>query len=138
MRIPGSRTVNKQIMKARMFLYDALRMDCVQEERHRLKLVNAMGFDGQWDDHRNFQMDFLRRNGLNPSKRFLEIGSGPLTLAIPLMQELNVGNYTGVDVRETVTNLAYLEISRAGLSGRNPRLIVANDFGAKALGDETL
>ncbi len=137
MRMPGSRTLNKYIMKTQALLHDALRMERISEERHRLALVEAMGFDGQWDDHRLFQMDFLRRNGLTGKIRFLEIGSGPLTLALPLMQELDPGNYTGGDVRESVTNLGYLEISRAGLSARNPRLIVADNFGATALGDET-
>jgi len=137
MRIPGSRTFKKYLYKTQHSFYDALQMDRVPEERHRIALINSMGFDGQWELHRTFQMDFLRRNGLTGNTRFLEIGSGPLTLAIPLMQELNPGNYTGVDVRESVTNLAYLEVSRAGLSARNPRLIVSNDFGATALGDAT-
>lgn len=137
MHIPGSRTLRKYIDRTHAFLYEILGMERIPEERHRIALVEAMGFDGQWDDHRVFQMGFLRRNGLTKNIKFLEIGSGPLTLAIPLMQELNPGNYTGVDVRESVTNLAYLEISRAGLSARNPRLIVSDNFGVTALGDET-
>ena len=137
MRMPGSRTLKKYTMKTQRLLYDALAMKRIEEEEHRLELAIAMGFDGQWDDHRTFQMAFLRRNGLTGQTRFLEIGSGPLTLAIPLMQELDPGNYTGVDVRESVTNLAYNEISRAGLAGRNPRLIVSDNFAATALGDET-
>ncbi len=137
MRLPGQRTISKLVLKAQFFLYRIFNMSRVPEEMHRRALVESMGFDGQWDDHRVFQMKFLRDNGLTKDTRFLEIGSGPLTLAIPLMQELNPGNYTGVDVRGSVTNLAYLEISKAGLAGRNPRLIVATDFGAAALADET-
>lgn len=137
MRMPGSRTVKKYTMKTQQFLYDALGMKRVEEETHRLARVVAMGFEGQWDDHRIFQMDFLRRNGLNGQTRFLEIGSGPLTLAIPIMQELDPGNYTGVDVRESVMNLAYKEIAREGLAGRNPRLIVSDNFAATVLGNET-
>ena len=137
MRFPGSRTLNTSVLKAQNVLYRRLNMSRIPEEEHRLKLVEAMGFDGQWDDHRVFQMDFLRRRGMTETSRFLEIGSGPLTLAIPLMQELAPGHYTGVDVRESVMNLAYMEIARAGVSARNPRLIVAGDFGAAALGDET-
>ncbi len=137
MHMPGRRTVCNLIMKTQVFLFDALRMERVTEERHRLALVKAMGFDGQWDDHREFQMDFLRRNGLNQKTRFLEIGSGPLTLGVPLMQELGCGNYTGVDVRERVASLGYMEIARSGLSARNPRLIVSDKFGADFLGNET-
>lgn len=137
MRMPGSRTMKKYAMRVQSSLYDAFDMRRVPEERHRLALATAMGFDGQWDNHRMFQMAFLRDNGLTGATRFLEIGSGPLTLAIPLMQELDPGNYTGVDVRENVTNLAYMEVSRAGLASRNPRLIVCDDFGQAALADET-
>lgn len=137
MRLPGSRTFAKYTLKTQAFLYDALNMERFSEEMHRRALVKAMGFDGQWQEHREFQMGFLRQNGLTAKTRFLEIGSGPLTLGIPLMQELDTGNYTGIDVRESVTNLAYLEVSRADLAGRNPRLIVSNDFGASALGNET-
>lgn len=125
------------MLKMHEALYDTLGMARVPEERHRKKLVASMGFDGQWDDHRTFQMNFLKRSGITPHSRFLEIGSGPLTLAIPLMQELEPGHYTGVDVRGSVMNLAYMEIARAGVADRNPRLIVAGDFGADALGQET-
>lgn len=137
MRMPGSRTIHKTFAGVQAFFYNTLNLEQVAEDRHRRALVEAMGFDGQWDDHRNFQMAFLRRNGLTPRTRFLEIGSGPLTLAIPLMQDLDPGHYTGVDVRDSVTNIGYMEIARAGLSARNPRLIVSDNFGATALGDET-
>jgi cyclopropane fatty-acyl-phospholipid synthase-like methyltransferase len=137
MHIPGSRTFQKYALKTKTAFYDILNMEQVPEERHRIALVKAMGFEGQWNNHRAFQMEFLRHNGLTGQTRFMEIGSGPLTLAIPLMRELDPGNYTGVDVRESVTNLAYLEISRAGVAGRNPRLIVSDDFGTAALGTET-
>lgn len=61
-------------------------MDQVIDRRDHQALVEAMGFDGQWDEHRRFQMDFLRRNGLCRTTRFLEIGFGPLTLSIPIIR----------------------------------------------------
>ncbi|SDW99021.1 Methyltransferase domain-containing protein [Ruegeria halocynthiae] len=137
MRFPGRRTIGAYSMKAQAFLYHAMKMSRVTEEMRRVNLAEAMGFDGQWDDHREFQMAFLQENGLNEQTRFLEIGSGPLTLGIPLIQLLDAGNYTGVDIRENVSNLAYNEIARAGLARKNPRLIVSDNFGASSLGDET-
>lgn len=137
MRFPGSRTIAKYKLKSQQVLFNLLGMEAVLAERRRHALVVSMGFEGQWDNHRTFQMDFLRRNGLTPETRFLEYGSGPLTLGLPLMQELAPGGYTGVDVRESVMNLAYDEIQRSGQTARNPRLIVSDDFGAKALRDET-
>ncbi|MEL6466756.1 MAG: class I SAM-dependent methyltransferase [Pseudomonadota bacterium] len=136
MRFPGGRTIAKYKLKSKKALFDVLGMDAVMEERRRQALVVSMGFEGQWDDHRAFQMDFLRRNGLTEKTRFLEYGSGPLTLGLPLMRELAPGGYTGVDVRDSVMNLAYEEVHRAGQTARNPRLIVASDFGAEALAGE--
>ncbi len=116
-------------------LFSLLAMDRVIFRREREERAIAMGFAGQWDEHQRFQMDFLRRNGLRKSHRFLEIGFGPLTLAIPLIRELDAGGYSGVDVREGVANLAYRLLAKEGLASKNPRLIVSDQFGAEFLGD---
>lgn len=137
MHFPGSRTFAKYKLRSQQRFFDLFGMEAVIDERRRRALVVSMGFEGQWDDHRVFQMDFLRRNGLTPQCRFLEYGSGPLTLGLPLMRELEPGHYTGVDVRSSVMNLAYEEVHRADQTACNPRLIVANDFGASTLGEET-
>ena len=137
MRLPGSRTLENIAVAAQERLFDATSMYRVVARREHRQLVQAMGFDGQWDEHRRFQMDFLRRNGLTSATRLLEIGFGPLTLGIPAIRELDVGNYTGVDVRESAANLAYQQIAKESLAGRNPRLIVSDSFGSKTLRDET-
>jgi hypothetical protein len=107
MRIPGSRTFHKLSAKVQGRLLSLLAIDRVIDRRERDERAIAMGFAGQWDKHQRFQMDFLRRSGMRGSHRFLEIGFGPLTLAIPLIRELGAGGYAGVDVREGVANLAY-------------------------------
>jgi ubiquinone/menaquinone biosynthesis C-methylase UbiE len=137
MRIPGSRTFAKASASLQDGLFRFLSMDRVIERREREERAVAMGFDGQWDEHQRFQMDFLRRNGLRSSTRFLEVGFGPLTLAIPLIRELDAGGYTGVDVRPQVANLAYRLLAKEGLAGKNPRLLVSDRFGAEVLGDAT-
>lgn len=137
MRVPGSRTLAKIAAAAQEGIFDSMSMDRVIARRERQQLVEAMGFDGQWDEHRRFQMDFLRNNGLTREARLLEIGFGPLTLGIPVIRELNTGNYAGVDVREGVANLAYQQIAKQGLAGKNPRLIVSESFGSETFRDET-
>ena len=137
MRIPGSRTFQKMSAKVQDGLFSLLAMDRVIDRRERNERIVAMGFAGQWDEHQRFQMDFLRRSGLRGSHRFLEIGFGPLTLAIPLIRELDAGGYTGVDVREGVANLAYRLLAKEGLAGKNPRLLVSDRVGAEALDDTT-
>ena len=137
MRIPGSRTFQKMSAKVQDGLFSLLAMDRVIDRRERNERIVAMGFAGQWDEHQRFQLDFLRRSGLRGSHRFLEIGFGPLTLAIPLIRELDAGGYTGVDVREGVANLAYRLLAKEGLAGKNPRLLVSDRFGAEELDDTT-
>jgi cyclopropane fatty-acyl-phospholipid synthase-like methyltransferase len=137
MRTPGSRTFRNLSAKTQDGLFSLLAMERVIDRRERRERTIAMGFDGQWDEHQRFQMDFLRRNGLRGVTRFLEIGFGPLTLAIPLIRELDAGGYTGVDVREGVANLAYRILAKEGLAGKNPRLLVSDRFGAESLGDAT-
>ncbi|MEO9827662.1 MAG: class I SAM-dependent methyltransferase [Paracoccaceae bacterium] len=118
------------------FCFENLRLREVEERREQAELNEAMGFAGQWHEHRRFQMEFLKQNDLNPSIRFLEIGSGPLTLGIPMIKFLNKGKYTGVDVRESVMSIAYREIAKENITGKNPTLIVSDDFGDEELGDK--
>lgn len=107
------------------------------DEKERQLLSHHMGFVHQWDEHRRFQMELLQADGLKPSSRVLEIGCGPLTLGLPLIGFLDPGKYTGIDVRPSVLDIAYAQISKAGLAAKNPRLICSRTFGAEELGAET-
>jgi methyltransferase family protein len=97
--------------------------------REKHELEDSMGFRGQLDEHRRFQIEFLREQGLTPSDRLLEIGCGPLTAGLPIINYLKPGNYTGVDIRNSVLNLGWTQIGKAGLSAKNPRLICSAAFG---------
>lgn len=116
-------------------LFSAFRMQSLLERRECRELALAMGFEGQWDEHRRFQMAFLREHGLEPGHRFLEIGSGPLTLGIPMIGYLDKGCYTGIDVRASVNDIALKQIGRNHLAGKNPRIVTSADFGATEIGE---
>ena len=92
-----------------------------------------MGFRGQYDEHRRFQIAMLKHRGLLPHHRFLEIGCGPLTGAIPVIKYLDRGNFIGVDFRPSVLNIGWPEIGYAGLSEKNPRLICSTSFGREEI-----
>ena len=101
--------------------------------REKHELEDSMGFRGQWDSHRQFQIDLLKRLGLTQSHYFLELGCGPLTAGVLVIEYLDTNRYTGVDIRSSVLNLSWREIGKANLSAKNPRLICSKSFG-----DETL
>lgn len=121
--------------RAQAWLFDATGMQGLLDERELHSLEDMMGFRGQWDEHRRFQIVELRKLGLEPSSSLLEIGCGPLTAGIPIIQYLDGDRYVGVDVRSNVLDLSWQQVGRAALSAKNPRLIRSEEFGALELGD---
>jgi SAM-dependent methyltransferase len=120
-------------LAAKGLIFDSLDLQELMDERRQRALEESMGFCGQWDEHRRFQIDFLRERGLAPSQTLLEIGCGPLTAGIPIIAYLQASNYVGVDIRSSVLNLAWGEVGISGLSGKNPRLICSSSFGSEEL-----
>lgn len=92
-----------------------------------------MGFRGQWDEHRRFQLAFLKEQGLLPTNTLLEIGCGPLTGGVPIIDFLEPGHYVGIDIRSSALDLAWGEVALARLSAKNPRLICSSSFGSTEL-----
>lgn len=76
---------------------------------------------------RAFQIDFLRARGLRPDQRVLDIGCGSLRGGIALIQYLDAGGYTGVDVRAEVLQEAQRELVREGLGWKRPTVLLARD-----------
>lgn len=116
-------------------VFSGFRIQTLLERRERKELALAMGFEGQWDEHRRFQMAFLKEHGLQPTHRFLEIGSGPLTLGIPIIEYLDKGCYTGIDVRGSVNDIALRQIAKNHLAAKNPRIVTSANFGDTEVGE---
>ncbi len=131
-----SRTRRRAKLAVKGFIFDMGRLEELVEFRRVRTLEDSMGFRGQWDEHRRFQIDFLRSRGLLPSHELLEIGCGPLTGGMPIIAYLQPNHYCGIDIRSSVLDLAWKEVGIAGLSARNPRLIHSSSFGATELRDE--
>ena len=103
-------------------------------EEHRLQRM--VGPRGVWKESRDFQIEFLRRRGLQPERSVLDIGCGPLRGGIPLVQFLNTGNYVGIDVRAEVIEEAQKQINRHSLAGKEPTILLSDDFGRGNLGQQ--
>lgn len=79
----------------------------------------------QWQMKRRFQIDFLKKHGLEPQHRLIDIGCGTLRGGIPLIRLLETGHYTGIEVRADVLELGRDELKDAGLAYKQPHLIHA-------------
>jgi cyclopropane fatty-acyl-phospholipid synthase-like methyltransferase len=119
------------------FIFDLAGLQEMLDLRDKNRLEDSMGFRGQFDEHRRFQIALLKEQGLIPSHNILEIGCGPLTGGIPIIEYLEPGNYVGVDVRSSVLDLSWKEVGKAGLSQKNPRLICSSSFGSSELSGRT-
>jgi len=76
-----------------------------------------------WSMKRRFQICFLRQMGLLPSQKLLDLGCGTLRGGIPIIDYLDHGNYTGVEVRKQVLEEGRRELIESGLSHKEPDLI---------------
>jgi len=86
-----------------------------------------------WKMKRAFQFDFLQRMGLERGQRLLDLGCGTLRGGLPLIEFLDAGHYTGVEVRADVLAEARAELAEAGLTHKSPVLVHATDLGALEL-----
>ena len=92
---------------------------------------------GYWDELQAYQFRVVTHLGLLPHHSLLDIGCGPLQGGIAFIRYLEPGRYIGVDPNPIAIEAGREEISRHGLSGKNPRLLVSRDFGDGQLAAST-
>lgn len=76
-----------------------------------------------WQMKRQFQIEFLRARGLQPGNHLLDLGCGTLRGGIPLIDFLQEGHYTGIEVRADVLAEGRRELAEAGLLAKSPTLM---------------
>lgn len=91
-----------------------------------------VGNPAHWKMKRQFQLDFLRSRGLQAQDQLMDLGCGTLRGGIPLIDFLEPGHYTGVDVRIEVIAEARKELEEEGLTHKIPELLSA-PYGLKEL-----
>lgn len=87
-----------------------------------------------WKAKRRFQIEFLRAQGLEPSHHLLDVGCGTLRGGVALIDYLDEGHYTGVEVRPEALEEGRRELAESGLEGKSPRLVQSDDLGSLSLG----
>lgn len=93
------------------------------ERRHLM-----VGPSELWRMKRDFQIQFLRSNGLKPEHYLLDIGCGTLRGGIPLIAYLLAGHYTGVESRSSVLEEGRKELHEARLLDKHPTLLMVPDI----------
>lgn len=106
------------------YLVPGMYADAIARGRHR----DIIG--GRWEETGLIQMEMLRRLGLQPQHRLLDIGCGPLRTGCQLVPFLDPGNYWGTDLSGALMATGYhqelTEADRARLPEH--QLIEDGDF----------
>jgi SAM-dependent methyltransferase len=100
-----------------------------QARRHGL-----VGRPELWQLKRDFQIAFLRAQGLEPGHVLVDVGCGTLRGGIPIIEYLDAGAYVGIDVRAEAIEEARRELRESGLEHKQPELIAAASLAAVDLG----
>ena len=103
------------------------RFDPVVREQDRLSQMT--GPSGYWDELRAYQLSFMKRMGLMPSDRLLDIACGPLQGGIAFIEYLDRSRYCGIDVCEKAVSEAYKQVLQYDLVKKNPTLVRSDSFG---------
>lgn len=83
---------------------------------------------------KKFQIDFLKTHGLKPAHRLLDYGCGVLRGGVPIIEHLNSGGYTGLDIRPQVLEEARRELKESGLEAKQPRLVESKNAAQELAG----
>jgi SAM-dependent methyltransferase len=90
---------------------------------------------GLWDEIGPEQLAYLRREGLEPRHRLLDVGCGALRGGVRCMAYLEPGHYYGVDANASLIRAGReVEMVAAGVVERAPHLRVDDTFDVGAFG----
>jgi len=84
----------------------------------------ARAIGGMWNEIGELQFQFLKRMGLKPEHRMLDIGCGTLRGGRFFIRYLGVSNYTGVDISTACIDAAKRLVEEEDLQDKQPKLIL--------------
>ena len=88
---------------------------------------------GMWDEIGSLQFDFLRRQGLAPHHRLLDLGCGTLRGGRHFICFLEPNNYCGIDISPACIDAARELVIAEGLQEKSPTLILNESKNLKFL-----
>lgn len=87
------------------------------------ELPDMVGRADQWEEHREWQFDYVTSHGLESEDRLLDVGCGPLRFGLAAIPYLHEGNYVGFDISPTVIEAGMERVEEEGLTDRRPTLL---------------
>lgn len=99
------------------------------------KNVHRGFIGGRWKQLGQLQLNFLKKHGLKPSHKLLDIGCGCLRGGIHYIKYLDKGNYYGLDVNRSLIEAGIQEIHKESLSAKQSVLLVDNQFRLDRFGE---
>lgn len=88
----------------------------------------AIGRGDEWESHGILQLEFLKRQGMLPSDRLLDVGCGPGRAARRFVPYLDTSRYVGVDIsRECLKHAEHLSIDE-GWDSKLPKFLQNGDL----------
>lgn len=114
----------------------ALVGDLLRAARARVGLARPRGEDwhrrgvgGRWDELGTLQLEFLKEQGLRPEHVLLDVGCGSLRGGVRFIDYLEPGHYWGIEKQAELLEAGRdVELSRAGVAGKEPHLRVTGLF----------
>ena len=94
-----------------------------KEKRHAL-----VGSAKRWKIKQDFQIKFLKDQGLERQDVFLDIGCGTLRGGIPIIKFLDNRNYYGIDIRKEVLKEAKKELTEENIEHKIGGLMLFSEF----------
>lgn len=89
---------------------------------------------GMWEEIGTLQFEFMVARGLKPEHYFLDVGCGALRGGAHYINYLEAGHYFGIDRSPEIIEAARnVELPKAGLVGKRPRLMVTDTFDFRPL-----
>lgn len=123
--------LNRRLKGLRRNLYGIRRFIPVLKKRHELELM--VGPLGYWKELQAYQLHLLKKNGLKPEHKLLDLGCGPLQGGIAFIKYLESNNYYGIDIKQESLDAGKQQIKKYQLEKKNPFLSLSSSFGQKEL-----
>lgn len=123
--------LNRRLKGLRRNLYGLRRFIPGLKKRHELELM--VGPLGYWKELQAYQLNLLKKNGLKPEHKLLDLGCGPLQGGVAFIKYLDINNYYGIDIKQESLDAGKQQIKKFQLEKKNPFTSLSNSFGRKEL-----